>query len=119
LVLAVSGWAADRYGPSAGRARSVLWTGGWERRVKRRVERAVDVMLGVVERRRDGWSRIRRILGSVSSPLGVEEVEAAWVRSLVIFCSREVMVGGVGRRESESRSRKWKLGVREMSRPYL
>ena len=74
-------------------------------------------MDGVVLRRREGWSRIRRILFSFSSPF--EEAEAAWVRTLIIFCSRELMVGGAGRRESESRSRKWKLGVREMSRPYL
>ena len=77
----------------------------------------MEVILGVVERRRDGWSRIRMILLSFSSPF--EEEEAAWVRTLVIFCSRELMVGGVGRRESESKSRKWKLGLREMSRPYL
>jgi hypothetical protein len=95
----------------------VLWTEGCERRVRRRVEKAVEVMLGVVERRSEGWSRIRRILLSFSSPF--EEEEAAWVRTVVIFCSREVMVGGVGRRESESKSRKWKLGLREMSRPYL
>ena len=113
----VSGCAAERKGPSAGRASRVLWTEGWERRVKRRVEKAVEVMLGVVLKRREGWSRIRRILGSFSSPF--EEEEAAWVRTLVIFCSRELMVGGVGRRESESKSRKWKLGLREMSRPYL
>ena len=74
-------------------------------------------MDGVVLRRREGWSKIRRILGSFSSPF--EEAEAAWVRTFVIFCSRELMVGGAGRRESESMSRKWKLGVREMSRPYL
>jgi hypothetical protein len=43
----------------------------------------------------------------------------ARVRTFVIFCSREVMVGGVGRRESERRSRKWKFGLREMSRAYL
>jgi len=114
-VLTVSGCAAERYGPSAGRARRVLWTEGWERRVKRRVESAVEVMLGVVERRREGWSRIRRILASLSP---IEDVEA-WVRSFVIFCSRDVVLGGVGRRESESMSRKWKLGLREMSRPYL
>jgi hypothetical protein len=42
----------------------------------------------------------------------------AWVRTFVIFCSREGMVGGVGRRESERRSRKWKFGLREMSRAY-
>ena len=95
----------------------MLWTEGWERRVKRRVEKAVEVMLGVVLKRREGWSRIRRILGSFSSPF--EEEEAAWVRIFVIFCSRELMVGGVGRRESESKSSKWKLGLREMSRPYL
>ena len=39
------------------------------------------------------------------------------------FCDflleRELMVGGVGRRESESKSSEWKLGLREMSRPYL
>ena len=93
----------------------MLWTEGWERRVKRRVERAVEVIVGVVERRREGWSRIRSILGSLSS----FEEEEAWVRSFVILCSREVVVGGVGRRESKRRSRKWKLGVREMSRPYL
>ena len=95
----------------------MLWTEGWERRVKRRVERAVEVIVGVVERRREGWSRIRRILGSLSS--FEEEEEEACVRSFVIFCSREAVVGGVGRRESESISRKWKVGVREMSRPYL
>jgi hypothetical protein len=85
----------------------------------RRVERAAEVMLGVVERRREGWSRIRRVLGLFSSSAFGAGEEEAWVRSFVIFCSREVIVGGVGRRESESRSRKWKLGVREMSRPYL
>jgi hypothetical protein len=37
----------------------------------------------------------------------------------VIFPCREVIVGGVGRRESERRSRKWKFGLREMSRAYL
>ena len=38
----------------------------------------------------------------------------------MIFCSREERVGGVGRKESDNRSRKWKLGVlREMSRAYL
>ena len=116
-MLIVSGCAAERNGPSAGRASRVLWTEGWERRVRRRAEKAVEVMLGVVERRRDGWSRIRMILLSFSSPF--EEEEAAWVRTLVIFCSRELMVGGVGRRESESKSRKWKLGLREMSRLYL
>ena len=116
-MLIVSGCAAERNGPSAGRASRVLWTEGWERRVRRRAEKAVEVMLGVVERRRDGWSRIRMILLSFSSPF--EEEEAAWVRTLVIFCSRELMVVGAGRRESESMSRKWKLGVREMSRPYL
>lgn len=92
----------------------MLWTEGWERRVRRRVERAVEVMLGVVLRRREGWSRIRRVLAPLASPL-----EEAWERAFVIFCSREVVVGGVGRRESESMSTKWKLGVREMSRPYL
>ena len=116
-MLIVSGCAAERKGPSAGRASRVLWTEGWERRVKRRVEKAVEVMLGVVLKRREGWSRIRRILGSFSSPF--EEEEAAWVRTFVIFCSRELMVGGVGRRESESKSSEWKLGLREMSRPYL
>ena len=74
-------------------------------------------MLGVVQRRREGWSRIRRTFLSFSSPF--EEEEAAWVRTFVIFCSRELIVGGAGRRESESKSRKWKLGLREMSRPYL
>jgi hypothetical protein len=92
----------------------VLWTEGWERRVRRRVERCVEVMVGVVERRREGWSRIRRVLEEEE-----EEEEAAWVRIFVIFCSREVMVGGVGRRDSESRSRKWNWGEREMSRAYL
>jgi hypothetical protein len=32
----------------------VLWTDGWERRVRMRVERAVEVRDGVVVRRREG-----------------------------------------------------------------
>jgi hypothetical protein len=74
------------------------------------VERCVEVMVGVVERRREGWSRIRRVFWLLDGE------EAAWMRIFVIFCSRQVMVGGVGRRDSESRSRKWNWGEREMSR---
>ena len=50
----------------------------------------------------------------------LEVVDWVWVGRFVIFCSRGGRVGGVGRRESDNRSRKWKLGVlREMSRAYL
>jgi hypothetical protein len=38
---------------SAGRVRRVLWTEGWERRARRRVESAVEAR-DVVERRREG-----------------------------------------------------------------
>lgn len=37
----------------------------------------------------------------------------------VIFFSREGRAVGAVERESESRSRKWKEGVRDVSRPYL
>ena len=49
-----SGSVAERNGPSAAVVRRVLWTAGWERRARIRVERAVDVKDGVVARRRDG-----------------------------------------------------------------
>ena len=50
----VSGCVAERNGPSAGVVRRVLWTAGWERRVRMRVESAVEVRDGVVARRREG-----------------------------------------------------------------
>lgn len=53
-VVLTSGEEAERKGPSAGVVRRVLWRDGWERRVRSKVERAVDVTEGVVESRREG-----------------------------------------------------------------
>lgn len=110
----VSGSEAERKGPSAGVVRRVLWTEGWERRVRMVLERRVEVRVGMVARRREGWSRIRMVLfGEV------------WSRADVMVCSREERgfeVGEflvVGDREADSMSTKWKVGVREMSRPYV
>lgn len=106
---------------SAGMVRSVLCTVGWERRVRRVEERCVEVVEGERARWRVGWSRIRRVLGGgLAGLVGLLEVDI-WVRRVVIFFSmlerseeeEEVVV------EVESMSRKWKVGVREMSRPYL
>lgn len=43
----------------------------------------------------------------------------ACVIAVVIFFSRAETEVGLGERESERRSRKWKQGVRETSMPYL
>lgn len=50
-------------GQSAETERIVEWMEGWERRVRRRVGREVEVGEGGVVRRMSGASRMRRILG--------------------------------------------------------
>lgn len=59
---------AESRGKSADVESRVEWMEGWERRVRRRVGREVEVGEGGVVRRMSGASRIRRILGE-----GVEE----------------------------------------------
>lgn len=49
-----SACVAERNGPSAGVVRRVLWTAGWERRVRMRVDRAVEFKDDVVARSREG-----------------------------------------------------------------
>lgn len=67
-------------GKSADRERRVEWMEGWERRVRRRVGREVEVGEGgVVGRRMSGLSRMRRILGE-----GVVEEERSLVRDWLI-----------------------------------
>jgi hypothetical protein len=92
-----SGCVAERNGPSAGVVSRVLWTEGWERRVRIRVERAVEVSDGVVVRRKEGKSRISRVF-----PAGL--LACAWVRAAVIFFSMEEIVFVLGERESASMS---------------
>lgn len=63
---------------SADMERRVEWMEGWERRVRRRVGREVEVGEGGVVRRMSGASRMRRILGE-----GWEEerlVRDWWIR---------------------------------------
>lgn len=85
-----SGCVAERNGPSAGVVRRVLCTAGWERRLSRRVESAVEVIEGeVARRRREGKSRIRSVLL-------LELLACAWVRAAVIFFSTEEMVFVLG-----------------------
>lgn len=50
----VSGSEAERKGRSVGVVRRVLWTEGWERRVRMVLERRVEVRVGTVARRREG-----------------------------------------------------------------
>lgn len=54
---------AEIRGKSADVERRVEWMEGWERRVRRRVGREVEVGEGGVVRRMSGASRMRRILG--------------------------------------------------------
>lgn len=66
---------AESRGRSADVERRVEWMEGWERRVRRRVGREVEVGEGGVVRRMSGASRMRRILGE-----GVEVEERSLVR---------------------------------------
>lgn len=53
-VALASGCVAERNGPSAGVVMRALWTAGWERRARMKVERAVEDRDGVVVRRSEG-----------------------------------------------------------------
>lgn len=67
---------AEIRGKSAEMERRVEWMEGWERRVRRRVGREVEVGEGGVVRRMSGASRMRRILGEEERSL----VRDWWMR---------------------------------------